>query len=546
MSKEMPFALDSYFPSHNSGGSQSDRAPSFSDDNVAVNTAYSYSLYSPPQPIIGSQGGIPLSTRKHSSSPTVRDLSSSPMSPLINPSSGIWGSPLAQFVEHDFYNSNQSQSLPDAKDWPEIQIGSWGMKSSGRESSYFAINSNPLFFKKMKNGQESHFDNSTPPISIPKNSLQRETNYNTKQSNLQDGPMQDSEYGIFGMTDLDISNYQSFPKDSSFPIDTTVYRPTKEEQDEFEFDFDDLMISNHSQNELPPAIPLPKRTRRELSVSNPVKKESHDMMYTSLGDDISPITPSKYALKIKKKKKSGSKNELLKGNSPRQVSPMKDKQLCLFNMEGNCRYGANCRNVHGELCNVCNKPLLVPRDQEQNEAHKSECTEKKITQEEIEYSKRCVCENCKQNVVDNNKRFGILTECSHCFCLQCIKDWRSETQSAECPVCYVISYFVVPSNVMVIGEARKAKLILNYKSKMKQIPCKYYDGGKGTCKFGANCHYAHSGDLTVQDSASPNSQVKGRTLTGSDGSSVSVNDINLGMFLNNNKEQETPKFQIKR
>lgn len=70
---------------------------------------------------------------------------------------------------------------------------------------------------------------------------------------------------------------------------------------------------------------------------------------------------------------------------------------------------------------------------------------------------------------------------------------------------------MVPSNEMVIDPKRKEKIIQHYKvhsiqffsdltmqEKMKEIPCKYYDGGRGSCKFGSNCHYAHRGDLTVE------------------------------------------------
>jgi len=47
---------------------------------------------------------------------------------------------------------------------------------------------------------------------------------------------------------------------------------------------------------------------------------------------------------------------------------------------------------------------------------------------------------------------------------------------------------------MVLDKRRKEAIIAHYKEKMKQIPCKYFDGGRGSCKFGANCHYAHKGD----------------------------------------------------
>jgi len=202
-------------------------------------------------------------------------------------------------------------------------------------------------------------------------------------------------------------------------------------------------------------------------------------------------------------------------------------------------------------------------DDEQNEKHTAECYEKKQLQEELEQSKYFKCEHCKQKVLENNKRFGLLTECTHCFCLQCIKDWRSESQKSECPVCNIVSHFVVPSNVMVIDKGRKNSIIQNYKEKMKQIPCKYYDGGKGTCKFGSNCHYAHIDTTSTTSESNPAPNVtkpasplsesvilansENRTITDAQGEAVPVNTLNLGMFLTYNiKQKEQNKSSTKK
>jgi hypothetical protein len=74
---------------------------------------------------------------------------------------------------------------------------------------------------------------------------------------------------------------------------------------------------------------------------------------------------------------------------------------------------------------------------------------------------------------------------------------------------------------------------------MNKIPCKYFDYGRGTCKFGLNCYYAHvdqNGRLLVQtqrNSIPENSATEKRHKPSS-------SDLKLGMFLlppKNNKSK---------
>lgn len=220
-----------------------------------------------------------------------------------------------------------------------------------------------------------------------------------------------------------------------------------------------------------------------------------------------------------------------------RISSRDPPVLCTFHLEGNCRYGAQCRNIHGEYCSICGKAALVPNDSEQNEDHMFECAEKQRLKEDLDESREFACERCGDSVVDRGKRFGILTDCDHCFCLQCIKEYRNQSQSSDCPVCGKVSYYVVPSNIMVLDKVRKEAIISHYKDKMKQIPCKYYDGGRGSCKFGANCHYAHKGD-PIPTKGSLRSPPM-RTITDSEGEAVAVNSsFNLGMFLTSKKTKK--------
>ncbi|KAG7249331.1 hypothetical protein CRUP_021529, partial [Coryphaenoides rupestris] len=60
----------------------------------------------------------------------------------------------------------------------------------------------------------------------------------------------------------------------------------------------------------------------------------------------------------------------------------------------------------------------------------------------------------------SERRFGILSNCSHCYCLKCIRKWRSAKQF-------------------------ESKII-------KTKACRYFDEGRGTCPFGSNCFYKHA------------------------------------------------------
>jgi hypothetical protein len=102
-------------------------------------------------------------------------------------------------------------------------------------------------------------------------------------------------------------------------------------------------------------------------------------------------------------------------------------------------------------------------------------------------------------------RFGLLN-CEHAFCLGCIRFWRS-TQSATdangeftneyvpgnkgCPLCPVITHFVIPSATWTTDPEEKQQIIENYKRKVGQIDCKYFNYGLGNCPFGGGCFYAH-------------------------------------------------------
>jgi E3 ubiquitin-protein ligase makorin len=103
--------------------------------------------------------------------------------------------------------------------------------------------------------------------------------------------------------------------------------------------------------------------------------------------------------------------------------------------------------------------------------------------------------------------YGLLTGCSHVFCLQCLKAWRDPTQASlevvgsgvhkKCPICRTSSRFVTPSSIFFkSGDRRKEVVINKYKDNLKRIKCRYFENSpphRRYCPFGRDCFYKHEG-----------------------------------------------------
>ena len=106
------------------------------------------------------------------------------------------------------------------------------------------------------------------------------------------------------------------------------------------------------------------------------------------------------------------------------------------------------------------------------------------------------CGICFENVKRRGERFGMLESCDHAFCLSCIRGWRREREQDKqnlrlCPVCRNESFYVIPSDTIILDPVEKKRIIDQYKQEMGRIPCKLFDYGRGTCPFGTSCFYAH-------------------------------------------------------
>ncbi|XP_068163665.1 probable E3 ubiquitin-protein ligase makorin-1 [Antennarius striatus] len=178
------------------------------------------------------------------------------------------------------------------------------------------------------------------------------------------------------------------------------------------------------------------------------------------------------------------------------------KQLCFYAAIGKCRYGINCAYLHGDVCNMCELQVLHPTDISQRSEHTKACMEAHEKDMELSFaiqrSEYMMCRMCIEVVLEkanpSERRFGILVNCSHCYCLKCIRTWRRAMCdiTKSCPECRIISNFVIPSEFWVEDKDDKLKLIQKYKDGMRNKPCRYFDEGRGTCPFGAICFYKHA------------------------------------------------------
>lgn len=193
------------------------------------------------------------------------------------------------------------------------------------------------------------------------------------------------------------------------------------------------------------------------------------------------------------------------------------QQLCMFFIEGTCKYIDSCKFVHGLVCNLCKKSCLFPDDLQQNEKHTKMCRLKI----EIEESKDLTCALCKAKVVEAGRKFGLLPDCMDVICVPCLKEYRTSTSKAECPVCHTPSHFLIPSHSFPQSMERKRELTEAFKLKMSKIACKYFDYGNGVCKYGEHCHFHHNTEPGNSAGGNANSSSNSKTRQASETATAS-------------------------
>ncbi|KAB7507008.1 E3 ubiquitin-protein ligase makorin-1, partial [Armadillidium nasatum] len=171
-----------------------------------------------------------------------------------------------------------------------------------------------------------------------------------------------------------------------------------------------------------------------------------------------------------------------KQDSKQTYDPYSD--LCPYYLFSETCQLEKCTYIHGMLCDICQLHCLHPYDEEQRSLHTRECTQ--IMEAEMEHSfavarsSEKVCGICMDTVMERSmpsqRRFGILPNCSHCFCLDCLRKWRKSKQFENkiiraCPECRVQSDYVIPSRYWVDDKDKeeKEKLVESYKDALSLV-----------------------------------------------------------------------------
>lgn len=163
----------------------------------------------------------------------------------------------------------------------------------------------------------------------------------------------------------------------------------------------------------------------------------------------------------------------------RNLDPV-ERAICSFAAAGNCPRGENCPHIHGDLCPNCGKQCLHPYRPDEREEHMKTCEKKQKHLQALTKSQDIECAVCLDRVLSKptpaERKFGLLSECDHAFCISCIRNWRSNSPSSgmdvnsalrACPICRKLSYFVIPSVIWYSTKEEKQEILDNYKAKLK-------------------------------------------------------------------------------
>ncbi|CAG9771234.1 unnamed protein product [Ceutorhynchus assimilis] len=153
------------------------------------------------------------------------------------------------------------------------------------------------------------------------------------------------------------------------------------------------------------------------------------------------------------------------------------KPICKYFLKDCCLFGNDCRNLHPPSI------LLTRLSQEENREM---------------LSKTCgICYEVIMEKPYKYRTFGILPNCSHCYCFYCLQQWRRTSDfplpvTLGCPECRTISDFVYSSRNWYENEEKKAAFIGFKNVQMKEIECRFFRRGEGICYLGEDCHFSHA------------------------------------------------------
>ena len=233
------------------------------------------------------------------------------------------------------------------------------------------------------------------------------------------------------------SPHTTLPTTTTKPVSATTSATTIRDDDD-----DDSSSSN--------MVVLGRRKGNTNEYDKLIKNIENNRALTSSGFTPKP-SPSTSQENNDNSRKPSSFIEALTGSKPSQQQQdetigeyepgyhyqQPQQQLCPFyEKEGICPFAENegvCEYLHGEMCDICGLNSLHPFDEIQRNAHLEECSKQMEKDMEEAFasqqSQDKQCGICMETVWDKevptDQRFGVLENCNHTFCLNCIRKWRS-------------------------------------------------------------------------------------------------------------------------
>lgn len=126
--------------------------------------------------------------------------------------------------------------------------------------------------------------------------------------------------------------------------------------------------------------------------------------------------------------------------------------------------------------------------------HQSSSSSKRRHNKDVADSGRNICQICSKDVESTKRLYGLLDNCDHVFCYECIVSWKrskySNSDSESCPVCKVRSAFITPSKHWYENKDEKYRIIKKHRNHLKTLPCRYYLR-HGFCRYSDRCFYDH-------------------------------------------------------
>jgi len=173
------------------------------------------------------------------------------------------------------------------------------------------------------------------------------------------------------------------------------------------------------------------------------------------------------------------------------IEQSKERFVCKsFVLKEKCKFGLKCMFLHTKDINVIK---LTPCKFLDN-CRRTNCPYGHEEFPDNSINDNC-CNICLSDIYKMNKRFGLLLECDHKFCVQCLRQHRQNIQSypdqkqrLSCPTCRVFSNNYFSSKVFLSGTKKK-KEYQEYIYRCSKIPCKF--SNTYVCPRSWNCHFKH-------------------------------------------------------